>query len=380
MTRFRPGLLAVAALLAARPAAAQDSVFGIRGLGFLSQPLSAHSAAMGGGESMFDGSSAVSPASLAAWRTLAGWAVSAQSEHTFDAGTGAVSLRSMRFPMFGFAAPVGNRLVIGVDVSDYLNRNWDVQRTDTVMPRDSALPVTDRTRSLGGVTDIRFAAAYRVSSRVAVGLGLHVLSGSVQTGVERDFPTDSTYHSFGQVTETDFSGLGASLGLFVTPIQRVVVGASARFNGRLSETNPGGNASVRLPTELAGGLYVTPWDGVMVATTVIHDNWSVAAPVLVAAKQPSSRDVWSVGVGAEVALLKLFGEVTPLRAGYRWRQLPFAVDSAVFLSERAVSGGLSFTLAGGRANVDFAVEGGSRTAGALKESFTTLLVGLAIFP
>ena len=90
--------------------------------------------------------------------------------------------------------------------------------------------------------------------------------------------------------------------------------------------------------------------------------------------------MWSVGVGAEVALLKLFGEVTPLRAGYRWRQLPFAVDSAVFLSERAVSGGLSFTLAGGRANVDFAVEGGSRTAGALKESFTTLLVGLAIFP
>jgi long-subunit fatty acid transport protein len=380
VTRFRLGLLALAALLAARPAAAQDSVFGIRGLGFLGQPISAHSAAMGGGESMFDGSSAVSPASLAAWRGLAGWAVGAQSQHTFNPGTGAVSLSSMRFPMFGFAAPVGNRLVIGVDVSDYLNRNWDVQRTDTVMPRDTALPVTDRTRSLGGVTDLRFAAAYRVSSRIALGVGLHVLTGSVQTAVERDFPTDSTYHTFGQVTETDYRGLGVSLGLFVTPIERVVVGASARFNGRLSENNPGGNASVRLPTELAGGLYVTPWDGVMVATTVIHDNWSVAASRLEAAGQPPSRDVWSVGVGAEITLLKLFGEVTPLRAGYRWRQLPFPVDTAVFLSEHAVSGGLSFTLAGGRASVDFAVEGGSRAAGALKESFTTVLVGLSIFP
>ncbi len=379
MTRFPPGLLVVAALLGARPAAAQDSVFGIRGLGFLGQPISAHSAAMGGGESMFDGSSAVGPASLASWRTLAGWAVGAQSERTFNPGTGAVSLSSMRFPMFGFAAPVGNRLVIGVNVSDYLNRNWDVQRTDTVMPRDSALPVTDRTRSLGGVTDIRFAAAYRVSSRIALGVGLHVLTGSVQTAVERDFPTDSTYHTFGQVTETDYHGLGASLGLFVSPIQRVVVGASARINGRLSEVNPGGNASVRLPTELAGGLYVTPWDGVMFATTVIHDNWSVAAPVLVADSQPPSRDVWSVGVGAEVTLLKLFGEVTPLRAGYRWRQLPFPVGTAA-LSERAVSGGLSFALAGGRANVDFSVEGGSRTAGALTESFTTMLVGLSIFP
>lgn len=380
MTRFRSGLLAVAALLAARPVAAQDSVFGIRGLGFLGQPISAHSAAMGGGESMFDGSSAVSPASLAAWRTLAGWAVGAQSAHAFNPGTGAVSLSSMRFPVFGFAAPVGNRLVIGVTVSDYLNRNWDVQRTDTVMPRDTALPVTDRTRSLGGVTDLRFAAAYRVSSRIALGVGLHVLTGSAQTAVERAFPTDSTYHSFFQVTETDYRGLGASLGLFVTPIERVVVGASARFNGRLSENNPGGNASVRLPTELAGGLYVTPFDGVMVAATVIHDNWSVASPVLVAAGQPPSRDVWSVGAGAEVALLKLFGEVTPLRAGYRWRQLPLPVDPATFLSERAVSGGLSFTLAGGRANLDFAVEGGSRTAGALRESFTTMLVGLSIFP
>jgi hypothetical protein len=166
----------------------------------------------------------------------------------------------------------------------------------------------------------------------------------------------------------------------VSPSQRVVVGASARFNERLSETNPGGNASVRLPTELAGGLYVTPWDGILVATTVIHDNWSVAAPTLVADSQPPSRDVWSVGVGAEVALLKLFGQVTPLRVGYRWRQLPFAVGTADYLTERAVSGGISFTLAGGRANVDFAVEGGSRTTGALKESFTTMLVGLSIFP
>jgi hypothetical protein len=81
----------------------------------------------------------------------------------------------------------------------------------------------------------------------------------------------------------------------------------------------------------------------------------------------------------EVALVKLFGEVTPLRAGYRWRQLPFAVGTDS-LSERAVSGGLSFTLAGGRANVDVGMELGTRTAGPLKESFTTLMVGVSIFP
>jgi len=305
--------------------------------------------------------------------------VGAQSDHSYDAGSGQTSLRSMRFPTFGFATTIGSRLVVGVSVSDFLNRNWDVQQTDTVMPRDSALAVNDRVRSTGGISDIRFAAAYRVTSRIAVGVGIHALSGLAQTGVQRLFPNDSAYHTFAQVTETDYRGFGVSVGAFVTPVQRVVIGASARFNGRLLADNPGGNASVRLPTELAGGIYVAPWDGVMVAATAIHDNWSVASADLVAAGQAPARDVWNVGIGAEVAMLKLFGETTPLRAGYRWRQLPFPVGTAQ-LSEHAISGGISFSLAGGRATTDFALEGGSRVAGALTERFTTLLVGLSIFP
>ena len=37
---------------------------------------------------------------------------------------------------------IGSSLVVGVTASDFLNRNWDVQQTDTVMPRDSALRST----------------------------------------------------------------------------------------------------------------------------------------------------------------------------------------------------------------------------------------------
>jgi hypothetical protein len=380
-------LIAAALLaLAAPDARAQDSVFGIRGLGFLGRPVSARSAGMGGGTAIFDGSSAVSPASVAAFHGLVGWAVAAGSAHSFDPGTGEVSLSAMRFPTFGFASSVGSRVALGVSVSDYLNRNWDVQQADTVMPRDSALPVTDRTRSLGGVSDIRFAAAYRISSHLAVGVGLHVLSGAARTAVQRDFGSDTAYSTFYQATQTDFHGVGVSVGVFVTPAPQVVLGASARFNGRLSATNPGGKASVRLPTELNAGLYVVPVDGVTLATTIGHANWSVAASDLEAAGQGPSRDVWSVGIGAEVALLRMLGGVTPLRVGYRWRQLPFLVGTDSLnqhtdaLSEQAVSGGISVVLAGGRATVDVAVEAGSRTAGALTERFRTMLVGLSIIP
>jgi long-subunit fatty acid transport protein len=288
--------------------------------------------------------------------------------------------------MFGFAAPVGSRLVLGVTISDFLNRNWDVQQSDTVMPRDSALAVTDRTRSVGGVSDLRFGAAYRISQRIAVGVGFHVLTGSARTAVERAFPSDTVYRTFAQVTETDYHGLGMSVGLLITPVPQVVVGVSARTNGRLSASNPGGSARVHLPTELSAGLYVTLADGVLVSSTVGHANWSVAAPDLQAEGQPPSHDVWNVGLGAEVALVRMFGRVTPLRAGYRWRQLPFPVATdtlnlhASALTERAVSAGLTFALGSGRANLDLGLDVGSRTAGALTERFTTLLVGFSIYP
>ena len=390
--RRRASLVIAAALLAATAASAvaQESVFGIRGLGFLGWPVSARSAGMGGGDALFDGSSAVNPASLASWHSLAGWAVGAQSQRSVDAGAGTASLRSMRFPLFGFATPIGRRLVVGVSASDFLNRNWDVQQSDTVVPRDSAVPVTDRTKSIGGVSDIRFAAAYWLTDRIAFGAGFHVLTGSTQTAIQRQFPSDSAYSTFAQITQTEYRGSAASLGVFFTPAPRIVLGASAQFNGPLRANNPGASARVHLPTELSAGIYVGTLQGITVSSFVSHANWSVASADLVAAGQSGARDVWSLGVGAQVMALKMFGQVTPLRAGYRWRQLPFLVPEpnptlptqtvTVPLSEHAVSFGLGFLMAGGRANLDLALESGSRAAGAVSERFTTLLVGVAIFP
>jgi long-subunit fatty acid transport protein len=374
--------LAVAVLAAwAQPpcAVAQDSVFGIRGLGFLGRPISARSAGTAGGYGVFDGSSALNPASLAAWRGAVGWAVGAGTVRSFDPGSGALSLSSTRFPVFGFAVPVSARLVVGISASDYLNRNWTVTRDTTIMPRDSLVAVTDQTRSAGGVTDIRLAAAYRLSETVAVGLGLHALAGSSQTSVRRDFPTDSAYSSFQEYAETDYSGFGVSVGLFVTPWPKLILGASARVNGRLEAASPSDTARVRLPAEFNGGVYYRPSDGVMFASTVGYATWSAATNDLKAAGQPPSRDVWSVGVGVEAALLRLGRQSLPVRVGYRWRQLPFPIGGSP-LNEHAFAAGFGFTAAGGRATVDVAVESGSRSAGPLVERFVTALVGVSVLP
>jgi hypothetical protein len=373
------GLLAAVLAWAVSPARAQDSVFGVRGLGFLDEPLTGRSAAMGGGYELFDAGAVTNPASLAAWTGAVGWAVGAASRRSFDPGTGAVSLTSTRFPLFGFSAPVGPRLVVGLTASDYLDRNWSVQQPDTLTLRDSAVAVTDATNSAGGVTDLRAAAAYRLSAQWALGVGLHLLTGSAVTTVRRDFPADTAYKSFQEQASTDYSGVGLSVGAFATPASTVILGVSARFNSRLKAANPQASVRITMPVELAAGLYFAPVQTLILSSTVRYSTWGAASSDLVAAGQDSSRNVWSVGLGAQVAALRMGGQVVPLRLGYRWRQLPFLIGGEP-LSEHAFTGGLGLAGARGRATLDVALELGARSTGTVSEHFTTAVVGVSIQP
>ena len=373
------GLLAAALVCAAPHARAQDSVFGIRGLGFLDEPLTGRSAGMGGGYAMFDGGGVTNPASIAAWTGAVGWAVGAASRRSFDTGTGAQSLTSTRFPLFGFSTSLSPRLVVGITASDYLDRNWSVEQADTVALRDSAVAVTDATTSAGGITDLRAAAAYRLSSQWAVGLGLHVLTGSSVTTVRRAFPADTSYHSFQEQSSTDYSGVGLSVGVFATPVSTVIVGASAHFNTRLKATGADTSTRIRMPVELAAGVYYAPLPSLILSSTVRYAAWGAAASDLVAAGQERSRDVWSVGVGLQAATLRMGGQTVPLRLGYRWRQLPFLIGGNG-LNEHAFTAGLGLAGARGRATMDVAVELGSRSTGILTERFTMAVVGVSIQP
>jgi hypothetical protein len=373
---------AAAALGGAPRAAAQDSVFGIRGLGFLDRGVSANSAAMGGGLCLFDGASAVNPASLSVWHGTAGWAVGAGSFHSFDSGSGSTTLTATRFPLIGFAGVIGPRLVLGATISDYLDRNWSVTQAEIDTLRGAQVAAQDVTKSVGGVSDIRIAMAYRMR-RMVLGVGLHVLSGSTQTSVNRQFPGDSAYLPFTQQQVTSYRGVGISFGAFASPVSGVLAAASVRLNGQLRASSPDSVLHVGMPVEANGGLSWTPMTGLLVAGTVGYSTWSSASSALQAAGKGRSRDVWSVGLGAEATFLRFAGKQLALRAGYRWRQLPFAVDTAAGapgLDEHAVTGGLGFDTAGGRATVDAGLDVGSRAAGALTERFTTAYVGLTIRP
>mgnify|MGYP001615802013 CR=1 FL=1 len=380
MRRLFASSLALGALaLGARPLAADDSVFGIRGLGILGRPHSAQSASAGGGFALFDPEGGSNPAALARWRGVSGWAVGSASRRRFDSGTGEATLTSTRFPLVGFATVVGQRLYVGVAISDYLDRTWSVSGVDTLTPRGSPVQVTDKSKSIGGVSDLRFAAAYRLSPALAVGAGVHALTGSTRLEVTREFD-DATYQGFRDVAVTDFSGFGLSLGAVLTARPNLQVGGTLRINSGLkAKSTSGARATVALPVELGFGAHYTPAPGLVLASSVGYAPWSRAADALGAAGAARARSVWSVGAGVDVEAIRLGSSRIPLRLGYRWRQLPFPVGGAA-LGEHAFSGGFGLVLAGGRTTLDAGVEKGTRAAGAQSESFTTGFVGITVRP
>lgn len=371
-------LLAAAASGIASRAAADDSVFGIRGLGILGRPLSARTAATGGAFAIFDAQALLNPAALGQLEGVAGWAVGSPSRRRVVVGD-AATLQSTRFPLFGFGTLLSRKLVLGVGIGEYLDRTWSVRRADTLTLRGAAVPVEDVSRSVGGVSDLRLAGAYRLSPRITLGAAVHALSGSTRLTVSRDFaPVD--YQDFSAVAVTDFSGLGVSVGVVASVRTNLGLAASLRAGTTLKASSSAGpRARVSLPLEFAAGARYAPVSGVSLAGTATYAGWGRAADDLVAAGESRSRDVWSIGAGLDVERLDLGAVRLPLRLGYRWRQLPFPIGG-VQLDEHAIAGGVGFTMAGGRTSVDLGLERGARTAGAQRETFTTGWLGVTVRP
>ncbi len=378
MRRPLVGLLVLTVLGASR-ADAQGSAFALRGLGWPGRPVSARTGGTAGATGMFDPEMAMNPASLARWRSVAGWAVAVPTVRSFTGPGGDADLRTTRFPMFGFASVVRSRLAVSVSFSDYLDRTYTIEQRDSIVLRGQVERYRDAGRSIGGVSDLMIGGGYRLSRSVGVGLAYHYYLGSTRLAAQRAWDNFGVYEDVTIASNTDFRGMGVGAGVIASS-RRVEAAVSARLNGTLrSENSTGTRAETPLPHEVGGGLRWELAPGVFANASGQWQGWSRADADLRAAGQEGARDTWSLGVGAEVLSTRLLRVRTPLRLGYRWRQLPFPSMGAD-LDERAVSGGLGLSLAGDRTTFDLSAERGSRSAGSSKETFTTVFVGLTVRP
>src|SRR5207247_1905608 len=201
MRADRVALLAV--LLAGYPAiglSAQDSEYGIRGLGTPGRWESVRARSTGGAFGPFDPLSPLMEAQLADVGHLTGGAMTAASYRDAETGGATTALRETRFPLLQLAGPIGTRFALGGGFTTYLDRSWDVTLRDSVVLRGVNQPYTDELTSNGSVADLRLAAASRLSPRLALGAAVHVLSGSTRETAERRFD-DTTYSLTRQTAE-----------------------------------------------------------------------------------------------------------------------------------------------------------------------------------
>ncbi len=320
--------LVCAGLAGALPALAlaQGSVFGLRGLGWAGRPVSARTAATGGGLSMFDPEMNLNPAALSRWRSVAAWGVGAPTKRSYTSPS--VSTISRRCAFRCSASRRCCRRASGsVSASrTTVDRTWTLTETDSVNLRGTMEKFTNAGRSIGGVSDMQLGGSYEVNRRFFIGLGLHYYLGSSRLTAQRIF-TNLNYESIVEGSQTDYRGGGVTVGALWT-LRALDLSVSGTLNGSLRSHNTSGSvAHTQLPNRFAAGLRWQVVPGVYVAGSAQYDGWARASSDI-AATGSTALNVWSVGVGAEVQRATIIGLHTPLRVGYRTRTLPFTTQGS----------------------------------------------------
>jgi hypothetical protein len=345
---------------------AQDSQFGIRGLGTPGRWESVRSRSTGGAFAPFDPLSQLTDAPVADIGQLTATAMGGTSHRDVALGGTTTALRATRFPMMGVAGPVGPHLAVAAGFTTYLDKSWDVTLRDSLLLRDVRQRYTDEVTSDGSVADVRLVAAGRLSRRIAIGAGMHVLVGSTRETAERRFD-DSTFHTVRQSAEVRYDGFGVSGSVLLGVAPGLSILGWARSDSRLRATVADTTSAVTdLPLMAGGALLFAPSPGARFAASAVWRSWSKAGA--------GAFDTWSWSAGAEFGSRRM-----PIRLGVRGGQFPFGPGTKA-PTEAAGSVGTGRAFAQGRALIDLGVERLERRGGGLTERVWTVLVGLTVRP
>jgi hypothetical protein len=390
MSRASSILLAVVAIAlgAAREATAQGNLSTF-GFGYPPGQLSARAQATGGAVGEVDPVSALNPAALINW---GGPAVYFQIEPEFrrvDVAGGSDRTTTARYPLTAGALSLGSRWMLGVAASTFLDRSWATTFRTTHQLGTETVPATTTFLSEGAINDVRLAVAWAPRPWLRAGLGAHALTGRNFLSVTDVFDDVARYDTLRQDTTVSYRGTTFSGGVELRAGKVASVAASLRLGGRIRAVS--GDATLgraNVPTRFGLTVAFLGIANSAIAVRTAYDKWSS----LEALGSPGLRavDAWDTSLGADVAGPRIARDRTlMLRAGFRWRTLPFAATPVEggttgpsrSVRERSVSGGVGTTLARGRASVDLGVIRASRDAGlSVDEQAWILSIGLSVRP
>lgn len=380
-------LLAIgfAAALAPAGARAQGSL-GVQGFGYPPGQLSTRAVSTGGAIAELDFLSPLNPAALL---NLGGPALYFQTEPEFRrvrvAGEES-SATIARFPVVSGGFALGSRWAVGVSSSTLADRTWSTTLQSLETIGNDTSTAQSIYSSEGAINDLRLGVAYGATSWLRLGVGLHALSGRNRILVGRDF-ADARFEDFADTSTISYGGNALSAGLELRMARVAALALSARKGGRMSASTTVGDSTIGrgdVPDRFGVTAAYLGIANSIIAVRASQDRWSSLRGLGTPGLRP--RDTWDFGLGADVAGPRFGSRVLMLRAGGRWRDLPFAVVGADGLpgpsvSETSYSAGLGTLLAGGRGVLDLGLARVGRTADVdVRERAWVLSIGLTVRP
>jgi hypothetical protein len=373
MTRLRiagpAALVALTALGAPLDAAAQDSQFGVRGPGTPGRTESARARGTAGAFAAFDALSPLTAAALADLRRFTAATEAVSSYRHVDLAGASANLRGTRFPALVVGGPpVGTgRLVVSAGYSTYLDKTYRTSVRDSLVLRGVQQPYTDVIASDGGVSDLRLAAAWRVSSRLAVGGGLHLLTGAARASAQRRFDDSVSYRNTFERADVEHSGAGVSVSALVDVTSALRLAAWYRGDSRLVvSVRDVEVARFDLPVSFGAAARLVASPRARLAATAERRSWADAGG--------TNTLTWAVGFEGGSAGV-------PVRLGVRGGDLPFGgAAPGASPRELAFAAGFGRSLSSGRARIDLALERATRSGGDLRETIWSLVLGFTVQP
>ena len=374
-TAGRLGLMAALFLAVALPnrLAAQDSQFGIRGLGTPGKWESVRARSAGGAFAPFDPFSPLMDAALADVRRTTASVTSGTSWRSFDAAGTQTTLRGTRFPAMTLGGPLLGKVVIAGGFTTYLDRTFGIVTHDTIDLRGTPQAITDEVTSDGAVTDLRLAAAIRPRRWIALGGGVHMLTGSSRIIATRTFADSVNFRTSSSRDEIAYGGKGVSLSALFDVTTDVRLATWWRSDSRLRADLRGRTVAENdLPVSYGGGIMWRAGTEAIFAGSAAWHSWSTAATGD-SIGGPSAHDTFNWSAGAELG-----PATSPIRLGARGGQLPFGIGKAP--TEVGYSAGLGRSFSQGRGRLDVGIERLQRKGAGLTERVWTLLLGLTVRP
>jgi hypothetical protein len=398
---MRRALVVLALAASAAPAGAQ-SLFGMRGLGVPVDPIDPRARALGSvGTGLIDlNTSLVNPADLAGIRRR-GVVATVQPFFGSDEIDGRIDdVESTRFPLIQIIYPIRTRLVVGLGYGGFLDQSWGVVREGEATIGDETVRTREIIAATGAISQARLSAAYDVTPSFAVGAALGLYTGNLQRDLERTFPDSagSDFARFVQFQEWEYRAFQATVGVRVDPSNTTRFGVAVTASTNLDADPDTGLAisrsrSYSMPLRLVAGASMLVAPRLLATVGGQFTGWSestnFATPDVADSVHISGRPVFEVGGGLEWEQLRSGTRIFPLRVGYRYAQLPFALATDDAANEWAASLGLGLRLRadnfGPLAVADISVERGRRTGwestvvGGLSETFWRFSASIALF-